>query len=269
MKSRLLVAIMMYAPLGMPWVASPEARAQSSHACPRCGRVYCVCPRNSPRPAPDEARLDVNATVVSTAREFERSYGALPYRWVDGATGSPVPVVFDGKLILEGDPYGVHCSGFTFAVAMKAMESFGTRNYRLRDSSHMRAFQREWFAATDDSEELGPIQAMRNFGLGTQVHRMDDARSGDFVQMWRENGSGHSAVLLDLISENGQVVGIRYLSAQQTETNGIGVREEYFSDNRPYYVTTGGHNTPVRREMRTPKTGTLDRGRFYVGRLLE
>ena len=58
-----------------------------------------------------------------------------------------------------------------------------------------------------------------------------DARRGDFAQIWRNNGSGHSVVFLDWVREDGAIVGLRYWSTQPA-TDGIGERVERFDGER-------------------------------------
>ena len=50
---------------------------------------------------------------------------------------------------------------------------------------------------------------------------------GDFVQLWRHDGSGHSVIFLDWVRDGEALVGLRYWSTQTT-TNGIGEAVERF-----------------------------------------
>ena len=180
------------------------------------------------------------ATVADIAHEFPDGGG---YEWK--GTGVPEEIRFDGKTILEKGK-STYCSGFTFAVAMKAATERGL----LKDKSvdDVRKFQKEWYGSTKESGETQCAFALQRLGIGKPVSA-SDARAGDFLQLWRTNKSGHSAVFLEWVMEDGGRVGVKYRSSQ-TLTNGIGDRIEYFA------------GVP-------DKKGAVDSKRMYFGRLNE
>ena len=144
------------------------------------------------------------------------------YNWK--GSGTPHPIVFKNETILGAGEGGTYCSGFTFAVVMRAASD---RNL-LSDKSptDMRKFQKEWYGATGDTEvQAGP--AMENLGIGRKIP-FEQARPGDFVQFWRGK-SGHSAVFLNWVVEDGKKIGFQYRSTQKS-TDGIGNKIEYFND---------------------------------------
>jgi hypothetical protein len=112
-------------------------------------------------------------------------------------------------------------------------------------------FQKEWYGATEEKEirEKQCALAIERLGIGREVERLEDARPGDFVQIWRSNKSGHSVVLVDWVRDAGRIVGLKYRSSQKS-TNGIGDRVEYFAD-------------------APGSDGKVDRSRTYVARLNE
>jgi hypothetical protein len=180
------------------------------------------------------------ADVVEVARSYPDGGG---YEWQ--GTGVPHEIRFQGEQILaKGEQ--TYCSGYTFAVAMKA----ATERNLLRGKSPdaIRKFQKQWYGATEDSAETQCAYALRQLGIGEPVPP-DEARPGDFLQLWRSNGSGHSVVFLDWITENERAVGVKYRSSQ-TATDGIGDRIEYFAG-------VAG------------KDGRVDAKRMYFGRLHE
>jgi len=144
-------------------------------------------------------------------------------------SGSPEDIVFKGKTILAKGANGSYCCGFTFAVAMRTAAARGL----LADRSveQVQRFQREWYGATPASREKQCVLAAENLGVGHEV-KLDDARPGDFVQLARANGTGHSVLLLRPIRRDGKLVGIEYRSSQGS-TNGIGNRAEHFADADP------------------------------------
>lgn len=137
-------------------------------------------------------------------------------------TGVPFDVVHKQVVILpKGDT--VYCSGFTFAVAMKAAQARGLlENKSIPD---VRAFQRNWYGSGGESELLsGP--ALEKLGIGRSVAQAD-ALPGDFMQLWRTTGTGHSTVFTGWLEENGKKTGVKYRSAQGP---GVGDKQERFSD---------------------------------------
>ena len=109
---------------------------------------------------------------------------------------------------------------------MRAAEQRGL--LKNKEVSQIRTFQKEWYGATKESAEVQAGFAMKNLGIGGPVSARA-AKPGDFIQIWRTKKSGHSAIFLGWIIEQGKKVGFRYRSTQQS-TNGIGDKEEFFSD---------------------------------------
>src|SRR3954462_9554099 len=119
--------------------------------------------------------------VVAIARAFPNGGG---YEWK--GTGVPEDICFNEKIIL---PKGkaTYCSGFTFAVAMKAAAERGLLNGKT--IQQVQAFQKEWYGATKDSGETQCAYAIEKLGIGKTV-ASKDAKPGDFLQLWRTNKSG-------------------------------------------------------------------------------
>jgi hypothetical protein len=176
--------------------------------------------------------------VVAIARAFPNGGG---YEWK--GTGVPEDVRFNGKTVLAKGK-ATYCSGFTFAVAMKAAAERGL----LKDKTieQVQAFQKEWYGATKESAETQCAYAIEKLGIGKRIAKKD-AKPGDFLQLWRTNKSGHSVVFLEWITDAGRQIGIKYRSSQ-TSTKGIGDRVEYFAG--------------IPR-----KKGSVDPKRLYFGRL--
>jgi hypothetical protein len=158
--------------------------------------------------------------VVKIARGYKDGGG---YKWK--GSGTPEEIKFNGEKILpKGE--STYCSGFTFAVVMKAAEQRGL----LRDKKpeQIRAFQKEWYGATKESAETQCAFAVERLGIGKQV-TSKQARAGDFLQLWRTNKSGHSVVFLEWVKDGRRPIGVKYRSTQKS-TDGIGDRVEYFAN---------------------------------------
>jgi hypothetical protein len=164
---------------------------------------------------------DDPSSTVEIARGY-RDGGGYDKTWK--GTGVPDAIRFNESLILAKGK-GTYCCGFTFAVAMEAATRRGLLSGKPLEQ--IRAFQKQWYGATEESRETQCALAVTKLGIGRQT-RPDDARPGDFLQFWRTNASGHSVVFLDWIEDGGQRVGFKYRSSQAS-TQGIGDRGEYFA----------------------------------------
>jgi hypothetical protein len=159
--------------------------------------------------------------IVEIARGF-RDGGGYDNTWK--GTGAPDEIRFKESLILaKGN--GTYCCGFTFAVAMKAAAQHDL--LAGKSVEQVRAFQKQWYGATEESREIQCALAAMKLGIGEPI-KPDHARPGDFLQFWRTNMSGHSVVFLGWVEDGGQRVGFRYRSSQAS-TTGIGDRVEYFA----------------------------------------
>lgn len=166
-------------------------------------------------PNPDKYFL--NSRVLELLKEYPVD-GKHPYHWpkegpFDGVTRD---LYYGSDVIARADEQErTYCCGLTFEVWFRAC------NERLRlQTKELRRLKLDWYVAT--GKRGGPVDALVSRGLGMKVETIEDAKPGDFVQLWRESGSGHSVIFLELVDG-----GIRYWSTQ-TATNGIGERRELF-----------------------------------------
>jgi hypothetical protein len=180
-------------------------------------------------------------SVLDVARSYKDGGG---YVWEAGS-GAPRTINFEGETLLAAQEKGTYCSGFTFSVAMQAAVERGLLKGKKLDD--VRRFQKEWYGVPKEAQETQCALAVERLGIGRRVKDLEEARPGDFVQIWRTNKSGHSVVLVEPVREDGKLVGLRYRSSQKA-TDGIGERVEYFAD-------VAGHD------------GKVDRARTYVARL--
>lgn len=123
----------------------------------------------------------------------------------------------------------IYCVGFIFNVYMRACElyaeeHFGEPHFRFRGlpGHEFADFQREFYGADGNRRTL--VNALVSRGMAREIHSLEDARPGDLVQFWRDAGSGHSAIFLDVTSEPWQQSSqLRFFSVQRA---GIGIKEE-------------------------------------------
>lgn len=163
-----------------------------------------------------------NDTVLNLAYSMDGG----GYKW-KGNSGVPTDIVFKGKSILNRGTGGeTHCSGFTFWTLVNAADRLGL----LKDKtpSQIQKLQKECFGGGEKGSDIWWKQgqeATKNLGIGFPVE-FKDAKPGDFAQIWRKDGSGHSVIFMDWVKEGDNIVGIKYRGSQPS-TNGIGDRTEY------------------------------------------
>ncbi len=187
---------------------------------------------------PPSAERALNPYVLAVLRRYPTD-GTHRYWWPkDGAyDGVSEDLVYDGAVIARGEPKRrTFCCGLTFEVWLRALERWHGRKARggpLRlpgiDARAMKRLRGAWYCARGGV--AGPEDALVPLGLGVVIRRLEDARPGDFVQLWRHSGSGHSVIFLGWERERGKIVAMRYWSTQRA-TRGIGVRTERFGPPR-------------------------------------
>ncbi len=231
-------------------VAKPEAKPQPTPA-PK--------PQPAPQPKPvvpapekrvevpsrkggSESRAalyyDLNPYVLSVIKTYPT--GRYPYLLnTDYANYNGVTenISYQGQLLLKAHPSGnkaSHCSGITFEVFFKAMQQrnrevgLSTSDFNGMNREQMKDFMLTWYVANGSKAVSNIAVAVERYGLGKQIHRLEQAKAGDFVDISRENWTGHTVVLINWIWKDGKIIGLKYWSSQGT-TNGIDYKTEYFN----------------------------------------
>lgn len=171
--------------------------------------------------------------VLTVARSYEDGGG---YNRTWKGSGTPEEIRFAGEQILaKGD--GTYCCGYTFTVAMRVAESRGLLAGKTADE--VRLLQKRWYGVLEPSKETLCQFAVEQLGIGKEVTHAE-AEPGDFVQIWRTSGSGHSVIFLKWEMEEDKRIGFHYRSSQGS-TDGIRDKLEYFAD-------ADGHEGRVDRE---------------------
>ncbi len=160
--------------------------------------------------------------------------GSYGYYWPSsgGWLGTTEDIIYQDTLIAEGDPDGrSYCVGLTFEVFMKAWmaveEDFnGDGSINGMSVNDLYEFRLDWYVR--DLFGAGPADGVEFYGIGEMVTDWEDVQEGDFLQFWRNSGSGHNVIFIDWEWDmDGNKIGFLYWSTQNS-TDGIGYSSEYF-----------------------------------------
>lgn len=89
-------------------------------------------------------------------------------------------------------------------------------------------FVLDWYVAQGPKSQSNLSVAIEKYGLGTKITKLEDLRPGDFIDLSRENNTGHTAIFQNWIREGDRIIGLRHWSSQGS-TKGINYKEEYFN----------------------------------------
>jgi hypothetical protein len=183
-------------------------------------------------PTRSDAASGLSPFVVAALRRYPTD-GSLGYHWPDPREsaweGTPDPVVYAGVELTSGDPARrSYCCGLTFAVYVEALlAANGGRPMPDVPPADLPALRLRFFGDSAAGERRRLVEfGLTSLGLGRAV-APDEARPGDFLQLWRRSGSGHSAVFINWVWDGPRRAGLTYWSSQPS-TRGIGYRTEWF-----------------------------------------
>lgn len=181
--------------------------------------------------------------VVSVAMAFE-PLATGGYKWKDKSgvpsTGLPIDIYFksDNPIFKKPADGSTYCTGYTFAVAFTVALNRGLLNeFTDKDIVKM---QEVWNAGNPSTfpklcvDAIAKPLATNLKPIGREVS-IDQAKAGDFCQIWRSTSSGHSVIVVEMIKKDNKIVGIKYYSSNSsknptTNRTGAGENTEYFSD---------------------------------------
>jgi len=184
-------------------------------------------------PSTDPLPSTFNDTVLALVAGYPTD-GSYGYYWPSGGSwyGTTQDLWYLDSLVATGDPEHLsYCSGITWETFMRAWqeidrETGGDGSLNGLSVADLDDFRVDWFVR--DLYGDGPGVAVLNYGIGEPVTRWQDVRPGDYVQIWRHSGSGHTFVFIDwLRDDSDNIIGVQYWSSQGS-TDGISENEEYF-----------------------------------------
>ena len=191
-----------------------------------------------------EPQRDVNldGTLNEYVLDVIKTYriGNYPYllnKDYKNYNGVTETLYYKGELLLKANPNGDRascCTGITFEVFFKAMQNrnrdlgIDIDNFNGMNKEELYDFALIWYMAKGPKDKSNMALAMEKYGVGKRIHNVEELRAGDFVNLSRENKTGHSVVFINWIREGDKIIGLRYWSSQGS-TNGINYKEEYFN----------------------------------------
>lgn len=183
----------------------------------------------------------LNRYVLDVVASYDYSSGNYPYLLnndFQNYSGVTEDLYYKGELLLKGHPSGKsysHCTGITFEVFFKAMQR-RNKDYGLpvddfngMTKEELFDFALTWYVAKGPKAQSNLAVAIEKYGLGERIWDLEDVAPGDFIDLSRENNTGHAVVFIDWIRDkDGRIIGLKHWSSQQS-TNGISHKIEYFN----------------------------------------
>jgi len=188
--------------------------------------------------------------------------GSTPYCWRDcpGSMGMIHDVTYQGQHAWDGEG-SCFCSGHTLEILLDGIrrwrafhgveesEPFGDLTYR---ALHGGDFYQYW-QGYGVSQAASSADALEHARIGYRLHESawDLAQPGDFVNISRTNGTGHSAIFVAWKRRRTRIVGLRYYGCNRA---GHSHPDELSPGNRQgisgpsfiteYFVGHGGYVLP-------------------------
>lgn len=161
---------------------------------------------------------NLNPVLLEVAAEYpsDGSYGQLPRSEWDTSLGLSADLYYAGKLKYRGDPQKrSYCSGLMFEIYLEACKrSAGDDEVILKSvpEGYFHHFRKDFYGVDGNEQTL--VRAISDRGLGKRIRRLSNAKPGDLVQFWRNNGTGHAVLFLDCAFRDRLPSEITYWSVQ-------------------------------------------------------
>jgi hypothetical protein len=216
-----------FAGLGYPREIVAEGSANGSVIASDAIEITVAATAHAPTTA------DLGSLVQEILEEYATD-GTNDYWWPSGSdwAGTTRDIWYRGTLVAEGDPYGrCYCVGLTWEVYMRAFQAAdlatgGDGTLNGLSVADLEEFRTDWYVR--QLLGAGASDALEGYGIGWRVASFAEVKRGDFVQLWRNNGTGHSVIFQDWERDDtGAIIGIDYWSTQ-SGTDGIAFNDEYF-----------------------------------------
>lgn len=182
----------------------------------------------------------LNNYVLDVIKTYSLEDGNYPYLYnndFENYNGVTEDLYYKGELLLKANPSGnkaSHCTGITFEVFFKAMQErnkalgIPVDDFNGMTKDELLDFALNWYVALGTKSESNLSVAIEKYGLGDRITNLEDLMPGDFIDLSRENNTGHAVIFQNWIREGDKIIGLRHWSSQQS-TKGISYKEEYFN----------------------------------------
>jgi hypothetical protein len=196
-----------------------------------------------PKAKPQEDKSKYDTTLNSYVLDVIKTYtpGQYPYlmnRDYANYNGVTFDLYYRDKLLLKAHPSGKkysHCSGITFEVFFRAMQErnkklgLSPNDFKGMSYDQLYDFVMNWYVADGNKQVQNVARAVEKYGIGKKITSWEAAKAGDFIDISRENNTGHTVVFINwLRDKQGRIIGFKYWSSQES-TKGISYKEEYFN----------------------------------------
>ncbi len=197
-----------------------------------------VIPDSNPNNGSAENGVELNQYVLNIIKTY--TIGKYPYLLNNdymNYNGVTMNLYYQNKLLLKAHPSGSkasHCVGLTFEVMLRAMQernkALGISADDINGMSYKDMYNMAliWFVSSGNKKTNNIQIAVEKYGIGSAVTNLNNAKAGDFIDISRENNTGHTGVFISWVKEGSQIIGVKYWSTQQS-SNGIDYRTEYFN----------------------------------------
>ncbi|HQH12411.1 MAG TPA: hypothetical protein PLS31_08295 [Candidatus Sumerlaeota bacterium] len=212
---------------------------------------------NQTEPVEDDAEGALNPYVLRVIEAYPKD-GSYPYRCIkapeyDLYLGVTQNLYYKGRILAKAHPNNTRCSyccGLTFEIFVRAMQLRNMQKGMDPDDFNGMSFYdlfnllQIWFIeGSGDSPQKG----IEYYGLGKKIEDWEEARAGDFMDLSRNNRSGHSVIFIEWVRDDaGKIIGLKYFSSNKS---GVGYLTEYFSD-------SGGK--VLRKWIRLARVGSVE-----------
>ncbi len=190
------------------------------------------------------SQVNVNVTfnqhvldIIDTYAIGEGRYPYLLNNDYANYNGVTQTLTYQGKELLRAHPSGnraSHCVGITFEVFFRAMQQrnrdlgIPVDDFNGMGYDALFDFVMNWFAASGSKQNSNIAIAVEKYGIGKRLYDLEDVKPGDFIDINRQNGTGHTVVFINWIRDQNRIIGLRYWSSQPS-TGGISYNKEYLN----------------------------------------
>jgi hypothetical protein len=208
-------------------------------------------------PVTDDEEASLNPYVLHVIEAYPKD-GSYPYRCIkekeyDLYNGVSQDLIYKGRVVAKAHPDSSRCSyccGMTFEVFVRAMKERNIQKGIDPDDFNGMSFydlfnllQLWYIEGKGDSPRKGIVA----YGLGERIDDWEEAKAGDFMDLSRNNRSGHSVIFINWMrDDDGKITGLKYFSSN---SSGVGYGTEYFSD-------SGGK--VLRKWIRLARVGSIE-----------